>query len=68
MTARREAVEGKLIRARGMGADGRAALTAYNARQTDWHGWCQVCRTHVTGAIAALHVCPKCGAGAGAHG
>ncbi len=66
MTARRQsAIEGKMLRGLGMSPDARVALNAHNATQLDWHGWCQVCRTHVTGSIEALRVCPNCGAGAG---
>ncbi len=61
----RRSIEGKMLRHLGMTAHAREALNAHNERQTDWHGWCRVCRTHATGTIAGLSAqCPKCGAGA----
>ncbi len=64
MTGRRQAVEGKMLGHLGMTEEARVLLAAHNERQTDWHGWCQRCRTHLTGAIASLsRACPVCGHG-----
>ena len=64
MTARRQAIEGKMLRHLGMSPDAAARLTAVQAGQTDWHGQCRVCRTTFTGSISALSTsCPKCGFG-----
>lgn len=64
MTARRQAVEGKMLRALGMSPDASARLTAHNERQLDWHGQCRVCNTTFTGSISALSAaCPVCKAG-----
>ena len=63
MTTRR-AIEGRMLRELGMTADAAARLHAHNERQTDWHGSCQRCGIHFTGAIAeAGKPCPKCGYG-----
>lgn len=65
---RRVAVEGRMRRGLGTSEQARLHLNAHNAKQTDWHGHCQVCRTHFTGSIAELsEPCPHCGAG-GDHG
>ncbi len=66
MTARRRAIEGRMLRELGMTEGAATRLRAHNAVQTDWHGWCRVCRTHFSGEIAQLAgPCPHCGAGDG---
>ncbi len=63
MTARRAAIEGRMLRSLGMTEGARARLVSHNFTQTDWHGWCRVCRTHFSGSIRDLSiVCPVCGA------
>lgn len=64
MTARRSAIEGRMLRELGMTEHAAARLRGHNAVQTDWHGWCRVCRTHLSGTIAQLGApCPNCGFG-----
>lgn len=64
MTARREAIEGRMRRRLGMSPDTAARLFAHNAQQSNWHGQCRVCRTTFTGSIAAAQrPCPVCGHG-----
>lgn len=64
MTARRQAIEGKMLRHLGMSPDAAERLTAAQARLTDWHGQCRVCRTTFTGSIAESRgPCPVCGFG-----
>ena len=64
MTARRQAVEGKMLRHLGMSPDAHARLTLALALQTDWHGQCRACGTTFTGTIARLkRPCPVCGHG-----
>ncbi len=63
MTARRSAIEGRMLRGLGMTDAASARLREHNRVQTDWHGWCRVCRTHYTGTVAELsEPCPHCGA------
>ncbi len=65
MTARRRAIEGRMLRELGMTTEASERLIAHNKAQTDWHGWCRVCRTHFTGSVAELGgPCPHCGSGA----
>ncbi len=62
MSAKRAAIEGRMLRSLGMTEGARVRLTAHNAVQTDWHGWCRVCRTHLSGGIVQLQKpCPVCG-------
>ncbi len=63
MTARQVAIEGRMRRGLGMTGEAAERLKAHNAAQTDWHGWCRVCRTHFSGTVATLsEPCPTCGA------
>ncbi len=66
MSARRAAIEGRMLRSLGMTEGARTRLVSHNFTQTDWHGWCRVCRTHYSGSIAQLGgPCPTCGASDG---
>ncbi len=63
MSNRRRAVEGRMLRELGMTQHAQERLRNHNLAQTDWHGWCRVCRTHFSGSIVQLcEPCPKCGA------
>jgi hypothetical protein len=65
---RRRSIERSMRRRLGMSREGQQRLASHNERQTDWHGWCRVCRTHLTGDIVSLsRPCPNCGHGE-AHG
>lgn len=69
MTARREAIEGKMLRHLGMSPDAAERLRGAQVSLTDWHGQCRVCRTTFTGTIAALRgPCRVCGHGGGKDG
>ncbi len=59
---RRRAVEGKMLHHLGMTEGAQVRLREHNSEQTDWHGWCRVCRTHFSGSITTLSgPCPTCG-------